>query len=84
MLLFKILTKLGQSKACESIIVGMLEESVPNIVSYTNAIGDVLEKNAQLSRWNGYHEWDQGIQIQNSHIQYCVSNIYWRKTREHS
>jgi len=52
----KRLAKLGNSKACEGILIGMLQKGVePNVVSYTTAIAACAKEGQQDSAYG--HEW---------------------------
>mmetsp|Transcript_13739 Transcript_13739/g.20310 ORF Transcript_13739/g.20310 Transcript_13739/m.20310 type:complete len:229 (-) Transcript_13739:1020-1706(-) len=60
----KRLAKLGQSQACEGIIIGMLQEGIePTVVSYTTAIGACAKegsKNPELA-----NQWLQRMRSRN-------------------
>mmetsp|Transcript_38876 Transcript_38876/g.58403 ORF Transcript_38876/g.58403 Transcript_38876/m.58403 type:complete len:723 (-) Transcript_38876:451-2619(-) len=60
----KRLAKLGQSQACEGIIIGMLQEGIePTVVSYTTAIGACAKegsKNPELA-----YQWLQRMRSRN-------------------
>lgn len=67
----KRLAKLGNTQACEGLIIGMLEENIePNVVTYTTAIGACV----QASDSKMAHEWVRRMRSRNVNPNYHSYN----------